>query len=233
MAKRRAPAPPSTRTRYGRANPEKVYSPLWEMVARRNWSGYQLRQHLGLDADSAIERGSAYRDSIPGPFWSWKRYGRTRTSLQDGRVIRVGGEHEDWYDSDFCIYNDVTVTSPGRGIAFYLYPKAVFPPTDFRTATLVGDEIILIGSLGYRDLRRVGETQVLKLDTRSLRITPVATRGEPPGWISGHKAELEGASIRITGGKVVTPTGGPRPNAAAYVLKLSTMTWSSVGGGYG
>jgi hypothetical protein len=29
--------------------------------------------------------------------------------LPDGRLIRIGGEHEDYYDPDFQIYNDVVV----------------------------------------------------------------------------------------------------------------------------
>ena len=33
------------------------------------------------------------------------RLGGTRTELSDGRVIWIGGEHEDGYDPDFCIYN--------------------------------------------------------------------------------------------------------------------------------
>ena len=107
---------------------------------------------------------SSYRDSIPGPFWSWDRFGRTSTELPDGRIIHIAGEHEDYYDPDFCIYNDVTVEHPGGRLEFYLYPKEIFPPTDFHTATLLGDDILLIGSLGYTDMRRIGETQVLRLN---------------------------------------------------------------------
>ena len=70
----------------------------------------------------------------------------------------IAGEHEDFYDPDFCIYNDVFVERARRPPGIYRYPKDVFPPTDFHTATLVGDEIILIGSLGYRDLRRAGRS---------------------------------------------------------------------------
>lgn len=228
MSKHVPRLPPPTRTRYGGTNPERVTNNLWEMAVRRNWQGYDLRRHVGLsyDGDWGTPSASDYRDTIPGPFWSWKRFGRTRTSLPDGRVIRVAGEHEDWYDRDFCIYNDVLVTCPGGRLEFYLYPKAVFPPTDFHTATLVGTDIILIGSLGYYDLRRFGETQVLKLDTRTLRITPVATRGEPPGWISRHKAELEDQTgIRISGGDILSAEGKFVRNTSAFVLELPKMKW--------
>ena len=140
-------------------------------------------------ASATISRIRPIAIATPGPFWSWQRFGRTSTALPDGRVIHIAGEHEDCYDPDFCIYNDVVVEYAGGRREFYLYPKDVFPPTDFHSATLVGREIILIGSLGYHDLRRIGETQVLKLDTRTLRIEPVATTGAAPGWISDHIAE--------------------------------------------
>ena len=41
------------------------------------------------------------------PFWSFDRYGMSVTHLEDGRIILIGGEHEDYYDPYFFIYNDV------------------------------------------------------------------------------------------------------------------------------
>ena len=149
-----------TRTRYGVANPERVENPLWERAVRERWNAYRLRRHLGVDTDGDLSQASfwesGYRDTVPGPYWSWERFGRTSTRLPDGRVVHIGGEHEDWYDPDFCIYNDVVVEHRDGRLEFCLYPKRVFPPTDFHTATLVGNAIILIGSVGYRDLRRLG-----------------------------------------------------------------------------
>ena len=229
MSKERARVPLLTRTRYGAGNPERVDNPLWERAVRESWTGYDLRRHLGADLvdDGAelIHWTSRYRETTPGPFWSWKRFGRTSTRLADGRIIHVAGEHEDWYDPDFCIYNDVLVEHPAGRLEFCLYAGDVFPPTDFHSATLVGGGIILIGSLGYVDLRRIGHTQVLRLDTRTLRIAPVATRGEAPGWISRHRAERHGeAAIRISGGGIQTPDGTV-PNTAAFTLELATMAW--------
>ncbi len=201
-------------------HPERVENELWERAIREDWSGYHLGKHLGIEPDTSRSRQrfshSSYRDTVPGPFWSWQRFGRTSTPLPHGRVIHVAGEHEDDYDADFCIYNDVVVEYPGGRREFYLYPKDVFPPTDFHTATLIGDEIVLIGSLGYGDLRRVGETQVLKLDTRTLRIEAVATAGEGPGWISRHIAEMLGeTAILVTGGRVQTPEDSSRMQASS------------------
>lgn len=42
-------------------------------------------------------------------------------------------------------------------------PKNIFPPTDFHTATLVGEYIYIIGNLGYIEQRINQETPVYKL----------------------------------------------------------------------
>jgi hypothetical protein len=147
-----------TRTRYGTTHPERVENPTWELAMREDWSGYGLRKHVGADGSGFCHDFSlsTYRDTDPGPFWSWQRFGRTSTPLADGRTIHIAGEHEDAYDPDFCIYNDVVVEHPDGRREFFLYPKDVFPPTDFHTATLIGHEIVLIGSLGYSPLRARG-----------------------------------------------------------------------------
>lgn len=137
------------------------------------------------------------------PVWCAQRFGQSLTRLPDGRIIQIGGEHEDFYASDFCIYNDAFVHHPDGRIDIFCYPESVFPPTDFHTATLIGDSIYIIGGLGYRGSRRFGETLVYRLDTNTLAIHPVATGGDPPGWISGHRALLIGPNeIRISGGKL-------------------------------
>jgi hypothetical protein len=229
MPQQTPPSKALTRTRYGTSHPERVENELWKKVIQENWNGYQLGQHLQIKGAAGRFcqdfSHSSYRDSDPGPFWSWERFGRTSTSLSDGRVIHIAGEHEDSYDPDFCIYNDVVVEHPDGRREIYLYPKDVFAPTDFHSATLIGDEILLIGSLGYHDLRRPGETQVLKLDTRTMRFEPIATTGEGPGWISRHSAERLGEmAILVIGGNVQT-AAGHEPNTGLFVLDLTTMTW--------
>jgi hypothetical protein len=224
---------PPSRTRYGTANPEKAESAVWTRAIREGWGGYALRQHYeskgGADGSSCGNYSlSTYRDSIPGPYWSWDRFGRTSTTLPDGRIIHVAGEHEDHYDYDFCIYNDVIVEHPDGRLEFHLYPRDVFPPTDFHTATLIGDDIILIGSLGYRDMRRIGETQMLRLNTRTLRIEPIETSGDGPGWISRHRVErLDETRLLIVGGSIQTEESYA-PNKALFELDLSTMSWRRV-----
>jgi hypothetical protein len=100
----------------------------------------------------------------------------------DGRVVYIAGEHEDYYDPDFYIYNDVVVIDRDGSIAINGYSRDVFPPTDFHSGTLVGGAIFIIGSLGYQHQRVVGSTPVFRLDIDTMIIGPVATTGEAH-WI--------------------------------------------------
>src|SRR5688572_8824689 len=122
------------------------------------------------------------------------RYGQSQTVLPDGRTILIAGEHEDFYDPDFYIYNDVVVWHPDDRIDIVGYPASDFPPTDFHSATLFGDRLILLGSAGYVEYRRPGFTPALALDIHSLRIEPIETTGENPGWIFRHFDSLNRTS---------------------------------------
>ena len=73
--------------------------------------------------------------------WCFDRFGTSKTALEDGRTVHIGGEHEDFYDPDFHIYNDVIVVSSSGQVAIYGYPLEAFPPIDFHSATLVGKTI--------------------------------------------------------------------------------------------
>lgn len=225
------PQIPDHLPRYGVSHPEFVENAVWAKAAEGSWTGYRLCQHLRQERTNSDFcqdfSHSSYRESLRGPFWSWERFGRTSTALPDGRVIHIAGEHEDSYDPDFCIYNDVVVECPGGPREFYLYPRDVFPPTDFHSATLVGREIILVGSLGYKDMRQPGVTQVFKFDTHTLMFSRLATSGDGPGWISRHRAEKIGeTAILIVGGKVKTPAGDYIDNPDLFELDLMTWTWS-------
>ncbi len=223
---------PETRTRFGTSHPERVDNPLWLQAIRGAWTGYALRQHLGHDFEEsqlALDFSVlAYRDATPGPFWSWDRFGRTSTKLPDGRIIHIAGEHEDYYDPDFCIYNDVVVEKPDGEFEIYLYPREAFPPTDFHSATLLDGQILLIGSLGYRDSRRPGETQVLKFDIATYRFEAIATSGDGPGWISRHQTERrDDGALLVFGGSVHT-SDDYQPNTDLYRLDLANMNWCRI-----
>jgi hypothetical protein len=156
-------------------------------------------------------------------------FGRTTNILDDGRIIEIGGEHEDSYDSDFCIYNDVTVFHPSGEIETYLYPENVFPPTDFHSATVVGGLIVIIGRLGYWGTRMPGTTPVHTLDLKSLRIDRVETSGDCPGWISAHRAQLDGEStIVVEEGQLENDSGSLYENTGRYRLSLVSWVWERV-----
>jgi ankyrin repeat protein len=199
--------------RFGIGNPERMNEVFWEAMIRAGISAYE--------ASSAFE--------FPGEggaaTWCAKRYGQTTTELADGRVVQIGGEHEDFYDADFCIYNDVFVHVAGGEVEIFGYPEEVFPPTDFHTATLVSKHIYVIGSLGYSGTRRFAETPVFRLDTESMRMERLTTTGSAPGWIYKHRADLISATaIRVTGGFCVND-GGEVPNDAEFIFDLATLHW--------
>lgn len=199
--------------RAGTANPEPYLPAFWREQIRTMRSGYAAEVALAGKRDYGAP-------SVP--VWCFDRFGQTATRLPDGRVVLIAGEHEDHYDPDFCIYADVTVVDGNGGVDHYIYPAEVFPPTDFHTATLLDDHILVIGSLGYQDQRREGETQVLRLNLDDFSIHPVPTTGDNPGWIHRHTAERKDREIHVTDGKVEP---GYRDNDDTFVLDLDTFVW--------
>jgi len=235
--------------RFGARNPEQMDMPFWVFMVRRGWIAYQARREFDrayrqyAEADRVRrereQAGEALGDEPAPPhpgygpaIWCFRRFGMSLTRLPDGRALFIAGEHEDFYDPDFCIYNDVIVIDPELRVTIYGYPQEVFPPTDFHSATLVGeDSVYLIGSLGYMGERHVGTTPVYRLDTTSMQINPVDTTGANPGWISSHSAEHDAArnAIKVTGGQIFTGKRGKaslRDNRRGYWLNLTTMEWS-------
>lgn len=178
--------------RAGALNPTRQDNPLWHWMVRTRWSAYGANELL---------RGPS--PFAQGPMWCFARYGKSETVLADGRVVHIGGEHEDSCDPDFFIYSDVIVIDANGGIAIHGYPDDAFPPTDFHSATLVGDAIFIIGGLGYRHQRMPGMTRVYRLLLDSMRIEAVPTHGEAPGWIYQHEACLagDGRTIVVSGGE--------------------------------
>lgn len=207
----RAPRP-------GTANPTRMDNPVWTWLVRTRLCGFR--------ANEAMEGPCS---TVAGPCWSFRRFGQARVVLDDGTVVYIGGEHEDHDDPDFYIYNDVVVCRSDGGIAIYTYPPALFEPLDFHSATVAGDQIVIIGALGYEDRRRYGTTAVYLLSLRSFAITRVQTQGQGPGWIARHTARLEegGSAIAVSGGAVLPRAGAwPERNLDHWRLDLDTWTWS-------
>ncbi len=83
--------------RFGGANPEVMNVPFWKEMVRTGINAYQAK--MQFDDTEAYGK----------PVWCFDRFGTSFTALPDGRFLQIGGEHEDYYDPDFCIYNEVFV----------------------------------------------------------------------------------------------------------------------------
>jgi WG containing repeat len=218
--------------RFGKSNPEAMDVPFWREMVKLGWGAYGARrQYQDTDYDWESRK----------PVWCFSRFGQSITPLPDGRVIAIAGEHEDYYDPDFWIYNDVVVYDEWGDFQIYGYPKDVFPPTDFHTATWVDGWIYIIGNIGYQDDRIVGKTPVYRLNCttfeilhgRGYAIEPVITTGECPGWISRHRAVVRDRQIHISGGRVWTSEQDLIDERSEYILDLNECCWyreSSPGG---
>ena len=203
--------------RFGNENPQRIKSNVWEWLVRSKLSGYAATQKM--NASSALAEG---------PTWSFDRFGQPVTELSDGRTVYIAGEHEDHYDPDFYIYNDVVVVHPDGAVDFYCYRKSDFPPTDFHTATLVDETIVILGSLGYPDERNWNDTQICVLSLDNFEIHRVKSSGTSPGWIHGHISTLseDKQSIIVTKGKVDIGKGySLRENFDDWKLNLDDWSW--------
>lgn len=224
-ARRAEPPPPlspeefaswrSPRTVSG--GPVSLDNPLWHWLVR-----------TGFDAYSANEKfhgPSAFGD---GPMWCFDRFGQSVTELPDGRRVHVGGEHEDFYDPDFFIYNDVVVIDPDGGIRILGYGREQFPPTDFHSASQIGNTLYLVGCLGYEAQRQVGVTPVFALDLEQMNIRALPTRGDGPGWIHAHAAEVapDGRTLIVSGGEVWRGKGlSFQQNIDRWSLNVDSGRW--------
>lgn len=210
---------------FGIQNPTNITNPFYQWVIKHNSSAWDIQK-------SIIDCYHNDTNQNVKPIWSQARMGQSRTILPDGRIVLIGGEYEDAYDPNFCIYNDVTVIYPNGDIKIYNYPKSVFPPTDFHTATLIdsgdSEHIIIIGSLGYPEDRKFSHTPVYRLNTRSFKIEQVAARNSI-GWIHHHNAILKDNRIIVTGGQVLIDETMPLlDNIDTWVLNLNTLIWKNI-----
>jgi len=204
--------------RFGEHNGQPMPVPFWLAMVRSGWAGYEAARHFGAKTFDGAR-----------PVWCADRMGQSLTLLEDGRVVQIAGEHEDGYDPDFCIYNDVLVHHNDGRLEIFGYPEALFPPTDFHTATLVGRRIVVIGSLGYPHSRAHGTTPVFALSIDDWRMERLSIAGEGPGWISGHRARLDvDGRIVVSGGQVLDGASGEetsRINSRSFVLDLEESRW--------
>ena len=202
---------------FGESNPQKCEFEFWYDMVRCGHGAWTARKEF-KDEDS--------NDSV----WCYQRFGKSITSLGDSEFVEIAGEYEDENDPDFCIYNEVFHHKANGELTIYQYPKDVFPPTDFHTATLAGGYIYIIGNLGYRGERLYGTTPLYRLNIQTFQIEKVIASGDCPGWIYDHSAILKKPStIRIHGGEIVEKNGEVdehRINKYDFELDLNTLNWT-------
>ncbi len=193
---------------------------VWEWMFRGRIDPNHANNAFAMSADRPVQ-----------PRWAGCRMGQSKTSLTDGRIIWIAGEHEDFYDPDFYIYNDVIVEQVDGSLKILGYSVEEFSPTDFHSATAVDNDssIFIIGSIGYQNERREGFTPVYKLNTQSYELSAITTLGSCPGWIHNHTAELSGNGFHITirGGRVLSGKSFIE-NIDDWCLCLETLTWTQL-----
>lgn len=203
--------------RRGTTNPTKQNNPVWAWLFEEKCNAYIANEIFKGESPFTREAG-----------WCNDRFGQTTTYLPDGRIIYIAGEHEDSYDPDFYIYNDVIVKHPNGELDFYGYPTEVFPPTDFHTATLIDKHIWIIGNLGYWNERKNRQAiPIYKLAIDTLKIEAVCATGESPLAICKHSAAYlpDLGVIQIMGGEIWQGNEHENNNTVWH-LNLSTLTWT-------
>ena len=204
--------------RYGDTNPTRMDNKVWEWLIKAKIDAYQANEETKSSIDP-------FED---GATWCFDRYGQSETQLPDGRTVFIAGEHEDDYDPDFYIYNDVVVINADESVEIYGYPESVFPATDFHSATLINNGIVIIGCFGYPEQRLVGQTPVYFLNLTDFSITKIETQGIPPSWLYEHTAvfSIDQQHIIIEKGLLVREK---KPysieNIDVWQLSLNDWTW--------
>ena len=209
----------------GTSAADDMTNPVWLWLFRGRVDPHHASEKFKSRLGSVFSRASYPSE----PRWAGCRMGQSCTELSDGRVFWIAGEHEDYYDPDFFIYNDVIIEHPDGDVQIIGYSESSFRPTDFHSATAINNDqaILLIGNVGYADERDVGHTQIYSLDTKSLVLEEIASSGNLPGWISHHDARLadDSNSIIVRGGEVMTKDG-LLENIDDWSLSLSNFVWT-------
>jgi hypothetical protein len=100
-----------------RDNPTKICKPFWKyMISHGDMNAWDAAKKLGLGMQDR-------------PIFCFQRFGRTETILPDGRIVYIAGEHEDFYDPDFFIYNDVVVVRGRADTRARLEPERMSAPS--------------------------------------------------------------------------------------------------------
>lgn len=200
--------------RIGRKNPDRFDNPYYHFMVASGLAAFHVGKISGA------------------PRWCNKRFGTTHTILEDGTLVQIGGEHEDFYDEDFHIYNDVIRITPTGEVDIFGYPEHIFPATDFHSATLLEDSILIIGGLDYKQARKAGLTRMYRLSLDDYSIKKVSHTGENPGWIYEHLTlyDPQQNCLYVFGG-IIFDGKEYVDNRSLYTFDLSTKNWTNLGEG--
>lgn len=150
------------------------------------------------------------------------RTGQSRTLLADGREIFIGGELENNKKSYY--YNDVIVKYPDNSIKVFTYLTNIFPPLSFHTATLVANEIWIIG---FAETIQQ-DTPVYRLNIHNFNIQRVEIRNNI-GIISKHTTMLKNNQLIVTAGNFWSDTAMIWwENIDTWALNLKTFIWKNI-----
>lgn len=212
-------------------NPTNLTNPYWQWVIQHRLNPNQIL-NVVPNADENLRNKRHFGETTPTcecpPLWSFQRMGQTQTMLPDGREIFIGGEFDDFYDPNFCIFNDVVVKYPNGDIQIFAYPENIFPPTDFHSAILIDGYIYIIGNMGYFNQRNYNSTPVYRLNIHSYKMEKIETRNHI-GWLNQFKTSIKDGQIIITEGKVFDDDCSPmRENIDDWAFNPSTRTFQNL-----
>ncbi len=202
-------------------NPSLCQHPVYHWLIQSRLYGSSIRKLINQHLNSDPEQ----------PVWCFNRMGQSCTTLADGTQIYIGGEHEDFYDPDFRIYNDAVIIYPDQSTELFQYPEQDFPPTDFHTASLDAKEqyIILVGCMGHPEHRDLGSTQIARFDVWSMQVKLVTASGTAPACLSQHEARWVGNDVlEVSAGHVLLVVPGfdyPLLIRNLYRWQLNTQNW--------
>jgi len=153
------------------------------------------------------------------PYWNVNRLGMSCTVIGD-KTIFIGGEHEDYYDPNFYVYNDVIVVTD-ETVRVYGYSYHVFPPTDFHCAIAIDDHIWILGNVGYYSRERE-VIQVCRLHVPTMKMELLDASGDAPPWINFHESQGHSCTLQEDGVSILLVTC----NKEAWVLDTRNCIWT-------
>jgi hypothetical protein len=176
----------------GKTNPELINNNFFEYmiktgIEKDKYEFYDLNTFSAFDVRKILEIDEIY-EKIQEPIWCNQRFGRTKTKLKDGSIIYIGGEHEDSYDPDFYVYNDVILIDKNNNIKLFCYPKDVFPPTDFHIAVLYNEYIYITRNAEHL---HYNNHKFYKLNIKNFKIIKIGKDDIPTSIYGKYKLEKQ------------------------------------------